>query len=360
MSAALAELCKGRWPDILRRLGLLSSAALAGRDSHAPFVAAMIGSGSPTRVLAAGSAAAAAWAATGSGSSRRSSASTSRQPRRWSRRWSARSPSPRAARRRTKRQAVRSDEALARGRAPFSPTRRSTDISAPARSSSPRSRRNRSVTLRACFTGHQRSRWPAIVAQITLATGEALGSHMTFVRHDGAGKAPVDRPRLFAAAARRRAAAASGSARPIRATEFIVAEGVEFLLERHAPVRRGSRRRGPVRARNPHVSSCPTKPARCASMPTTTWPGRGLAPPARLPGAGRPRGAKSLCRSRPSPATTRTTFGAGDRSDVNDGASQGAKAAREEKTRQRQGQEASQRQGQEGGRGQSQSRRGRR
>ena len=36
MSAALAELCKGRWPDILRRLELLSSAALAGRDQPCP------------------------------------------------------------------------------------------------------------------------------------------------------------------------------------------------------------------------------------------------------------------------------------------------------------------------------------
>ena len=36
MSAALAELCKGHWPDILRRLGLLSSAALAGRDQPCP------------------------------------------------------------------------------------------------------------------------------------------------------------------------------------------------------------------------------------------------------------------------------------------------------------------------------------
>ena len=36
MSAALAELCKGHWPDILRRLELLSSAALAGRDQPCP------------------------------------------------------------------------------------------------------------------------------------------------------------------------------------------------------------------------------------------------------------------------------------------------------------------------------------
>ena len=36
MSAALAERCKGRWPDILRNLGLLSSAALAGRDQPCP------------------------------------------------------------------------------------------------------------------------------------------------------------------------------------------------------------------------------------------------------------------------------------------------------------------------------------
>ena len=33
---ALAELCRGRWPDILRSLGLLSSTALAGRDQPCP------------------------------------------------------------------------------------------------------------------------------------------------------------------------------------------------------------------------------------------------------------------------------------------------------------------------------------
>ena len=36
MSAALANLCRGRWPDILRRLGVLSSAALAGKDVPCP------------------------------------------------------------------------------------------------------------------------------------------------------------------------------------------------------------------------------------------------------------------------------------------------------------------------------------
>ena len=64
MSAALAELCKGRWPDILRSLGLLSSAALAGRDQPCPACGGHDRFGSPTRVLAAGSAGAAAWAAT--------------------------------------------------------------------------------------------------------------------------------------------------------------------------------------------------------------------------------------------------------------------------------------------------------
>ena len=36
MSRELAERCKGRWPDILRRLGVLSSAALAGKDVPCP------------------------------------------------------------------------------------------------------------------------------------------------------------------------------------------------------------------------------------------------------------------------------------------------------------------------------------
>ena len=38
MSRELAERCKGRWPDILRCLGVLSSAALkvAGKDVPCP------------------------------------------------------------------------------------------------------------------------------------------------------------------------------------------------------------------------------------------------------------------------------------------------------------------------------------
>ena len=36
MNRELAERCKGRWPDILRRLGILSSAALAGKDVPCP------------------------------------------------------------------------------------------------------------------------------------------------------------------------------------------------------------------------------------------------------------------------------------------------------------------------------------
>ena len=79
------------------------------------------------------------------------------------------------------------------------------------------------------FHWPSKTRWPAIVAQITLATGEPRGSHMTFVRHDGAGKAPVDRPRLFSGGTTPCGGGIwFGKADPER--EFPVAEGLESLL----------------------------------------------------------------------------------------------------------------------------------
>jgi putative DNA primase/helicase len=70
---------------------------------------------------------------------------------------------------------------------------------------------------------------PAMLALVKLASGEALTVHQTFLAFDGAGKAPVEKLRLFPA----KTSPAGGGvwfgvADP--ATEFIVAEGVETAL----------------------------------------------------------------------------------------------------------------------------------
>ena len=100
------------------------------------------------------------------------------------------------------------------------------------------------------FHWPSKSRWPAAVAQITLADGTPLGSHMTFVAHGGAGKAPVERPRLFAAGGKT-IGGGVWFGKADAHSEFVVAEGVEFLLERHAPIPRRGGRRGPERAWRP-------------------------------------------------------------------------------------------------------------
>lgn len=75
-----------------------------------------------------------------------------------------------------------------------------------------------------------RSRWPAILARVALATGEDLTTHQTFLEPDGLGKAPLgDKARLFPAGARTAGGGAwLGAADPER--EFIVAEGIESTL----------------------------------------------------------------------------------------------------------------------------------
>jgi putative DNA primase/helicase len=83
----------------------------------------------------------------------------------------------------------------------------------------------------ACSLFHwpSRLRWACAVAQIALADGEALGSHMTFVKPDGTGKAPVERPRLFSSGA----APCGGGVwfgKAAAHSEFVVAEGVESCL----------------------------------------------------------------------------------------------------------------------------------
>ena len=247
MSAALAERCRGRWPDILRRLGFSAAPPSPAAISHAPPAADTIGSGSPTRVLAAGSAAAAAWAATVSGSSRRSSGSTSRQPPPWSRRLSAKSTPPTRARSPDNGKSAKPSD-------PMKPWREAGVFLV----NSPVDRYFRARALiitesrgaiaplceRASFTGHRNRDGRAQSPRSRSPTGEALGCHQTFVEHDGQGKAPIERPRLFAAGGKT-IGGGVWFGKADAHSEFVVAEGVKSTLSRYASVSRRGWRRGP-------------------------------------------------------------------------------------------------------------------
>ena len=74
------------------------------------------------------------------------------------------------------------------------------------------------------------SRWPAMLARVSLATGAEIATHHTFVEPDGSGKAPLGKQaRLFAAGGRILGGGVwFGEAESNR--EFIVAEGIESTL----------------------------------------------------------------------------------------------------------------------------------
>ena len=74
------------------------------------------------------------------------------------------------------------------------------------------------------------SRWPAMLARVSLATGAEIATHQTFVEPDGSGKAPLGKQaRLFASGGRTIGGGVwFGEADSNR--EFIVAEGIESTL----------------------------------------------------------------------------------------------------------------------------------
>ena len=74
------------------------------------------------------------------------------------------------------------------------------------------------------------TRWPAMLARVSLATGDEIATHQTFVEPDGGGKAPLGKQaRLFAAGGKTLGGGVwFGEADPRQ--EFIVAEGIESLL----------------------------------------------------------------------------------------------------------------------------------
>ena len=74
------------------------------------------------------------------------------------------------------------------------------------------------------------SRWPAMLARVSLATGIDLTMHQTFLKSDGSGKAPLgEKARLFAAGGCTLGGGVwFGEPDPLH--EFIVGEGIESTL----------------------------------------------------------------------------------------------------------------------------------
>ena len=231
MSAALAERAKGCWPDILRRLGLLSSAALAGRDQPCP----ACGGRDRFRFTDKGFG---RWFCRGCGMGgdgvrliqtiKRVDFQTA------------------AALVETivgKVDASESRAKLGGGKSdkPADPLRPYREAS-PFLADSPIDRylRSRSIVItesearsiryaRSQFHWPSRLRWPAIVVQIALHDGEPLGCHQTFVKHDGQGKAPIERPRLFAAGGKTIGGGVWFGEADAH-SELVIGEGVESTL----------------------------------------------------------------------------------------------------------------------------------
>jgi putative DNA primase/helicase len=76
-----------------------------------------------------------------------------------------------------------------------------------------------------------RSRWPAMLARVSLATGVDLTTHQTFLKPDGSGKAPLgERARLFVSGGRTVGGGVWFGAVAYPTREFIVGEGIESVL----------------------------------------------------------------------------------------------------------------------------------
>jgi putative DNA primase/helicase len=229
MSRELAERCKGRWPDILRRLGLLSSAALAGKDVPCPmcgghdrfrfsdkgfgrwFCRGCGQGGDGVRLIQAikhidfALAAAMVESVVGKvsyGASAAPGAKDPDAPKDPMKPWRNAGP------------VVRSSpvDIYLKGRG-----LELTDEEASTLRFSP-----------ALWHWPTKTRWPAMLARVALATGEDITSHQTFIEPDGSGKAELEKPRLFAAGGKTIGGGVWFGAAAEH--EFIVAEGIESTL----------------------------------------------------------------------------------------------------------------------------------
>jgi hypothetical protein len=75
------------------------------------------------------------------------------------------------------------------------------------------------------------SKWPVMVARVSLATGVDLTTHQTFLKADGSGKAPLgEKARLFAAGGGTVGGGVWIGAVADPTREFIIGEGIESTL----------------------------------------------------------------------------------------------------------------------------------
>jgi putative DNA primase/helicase len=309
VASELAERCKDRWPDILRQLGLLSSAALAGKDVPCPMCGGIdrfrfsdkgfgrwfcrgcgYGGDGVNLVMSikrVGFEEAATIIEGVVGATRRDTrAGGNGKPRDPLKSWRNAAPFTRGS----------AADLYLRGR-----KLTLTEVEA-------RSLRHH------CELWHwpSQTRWPAMVACVSLADGAALTTHQTFIKPDGSGKAPIDRARLFASCETIAGGGVwFGEADPER--EFAVGEGIESTLSTMrifgvqagcAALSEGGMRR---------LVLPPGARAGCAFSPTTMSWARVSPLLARLGDAGAPKGARSQSRSPIGLVRTPMTSGAGER-----------------------------------------------
>ena len=234
MNHEFAERCKGRWPDILRPLGLISSAALAGKDVPCPmcgghdrfrfsdkgfgrwFCRGCGMGGDGVRLVMAikridfALAAAMIESVIGkvsygstSGHASGASGSGADKPCDPMKPWRNAGPFVRGS----------PVDIYLKGRGLDV-----TDDEASALRFNP-----------ALWHWMSKTRWPAMVARVALADGTDITSHQTFIEPDGSGKAEIEKPRLFAAGGKT-VGGGVWFGKPDPGREFIVAEGIESTL----------------------------------------------------------------------------------------------------------------------------------
>ena len=118
------------------------------------------------------------------------------------------------------------------------------------------------------------SRWPAMLARVSLASGVEITTHQTFVRHDGSAKAPLGKQsRLFAAGG-----CTIGGGRVVRRrrsrSRICRRRRDRIHAQRHAHFWRQRWVRGPVDVRNLHAGpTASSPPGAHFHRSRRAWPG---------------------------------------------------------------------------------------
>ena len=105
------------------------------------------------------------------------------------------------------------------------------------------------------------TKWPTMLARVSLATGIDLTTHQTFLKSDGSGKAPLgDKARLFAAGGCTLGGGVwFGEPDPLH--EFVIGEGIESTLSATADIQCQRGLRSSLRAWRPSADSAASSAA---------------------------------------------------------------------------------------------------